>query len=255
MTKPASAFSLENKLALVTGGSRGIGRACAIALAKQGARVIVNYQSNEATAGETVRAIVDAGGEAEALRFDVASEAECEAAIRAIGEARGGIDILINNAGVSSGDELLVRQSTEVMRRVLETNLWGAIYCTKACLPFMMRKRWGRIVNMSSVVAASGNVGQTAYAASKAGLEGFTRSLAREYGSRGITSNVVAPGLIKTDMTSYMTEDVLRAAATQIPLRRVGQPEDVAAVVAMLWAHEASYVTGQVIGVNGGMYC
>ncbi|MET0387878.1 MAG: SDR family NAD(P)-dependent oxidoreductase [Polyangiales bacterium] len=248
-------YTLNDKVALVTGGSRGIGRACAIALAKQGAHVAVAYNQREDAAQETLQLITAANGSGELMKLDVTSDEDTiRTAVRGLFERRKRLDILINNAGTSSGDALLASMSEEAMEHQFRTNFWGFARCTKAVVPLMMQKRWGRIVSIGSIVAAMGNSGQTIYAASKAAMEGATRSLAREYGRRGISANVVAPGLIKTDMTSHLNDDALKAAATQIPLARVGTPEDVAAVVAFLCTEAAGYVTGQVIAVNGGMY-
>ncbi|MEY4578185.1 MAG: hypothetical protein RL701_2888 [Pseudomonadota bacterium] len=248
-------YKLSGKIALVTGGSRGIGRACCIALAQQGAHVVIAFQKREDAARETLDAVVAAGGSGEVVQLDVAADADViRDTVRKIGDANKRIDILVNNAGTSAGDALLATMPTEVMEQQFKTNFWGFAQCTKAVIPFMMSQRWGRIVSISSIVAATGNSGQTMYAASKAALEGATRSLAREYGRRGISANVVSPGLIKTDMTSFLNDDAMKFAAKQIPLQRVGAPEDVAAVVAFLCTEEAGYVTGQVIGVNGGMH-
>jgi len=248
-------YKLTGKIALVTGGSRGIGRACAVTLAKHGAHVVVAYQQREDAAQEALQEIIAADGSGEMLRLDVsADEDTIRAAIRGIVDSKKRLDILVNNAGTTAGDALLASMQTDVMERQFRTNFWGFTLCTKAVIPFMVQQRWGRIVSLSSVVAAMGNSGQALYAAAKAGLEGATRSLAREYGRRGITANVVSPGLIKTDMTAYLNEAALAAAAAQIPLARVGTPQDVAAVVAFLCSEEAGYVTGQVIHVNGGMH-
>jgi 3-oxoacyl-[acyl-carrier protein] reductase len=246
-------FGLTGKFAVVTGGSRGIGRACVLALGRLGAHVTINYRDNEAAANETLAQLTAAGGCGELARFDVGDEAGCNDALRAIGRRHGRLDILVNNAGMAAGDELVLKLGAASLERVLRTNLLGAFHCCKPALFFMMRGRWGRIVNLSSVVAHTGNTGQSAYAAAKAGLEGMTRTLAREYGARGITANAVAPGLIETDMTASFGPEVLTAAGSQIPSGRTGQPEDVAALVAFLCSVEAGYVNGQVIAVNGGM--
>jgi 3-oxoacyl-[acyl-carrier protein] reductase len=247
-------YELNNKIALVTGGSRGIGRACAVTLAKQGAYVIVAYNTRDDAAQETLQQVLAADGSGEILKLDVtADEDAIRAAVRNIVDRKKRIDILVNNAGTTAGEALLASMPLAAMEHQFKTNFWGFVQCSKAVIPFMMQQRWGRIVSIGSVVAATGNSGQVIYAASKAALEGATRSLAREYGRRKITANVVSPGLIKTDMTAHLDDAVLAAAATQIPLARVGKPEDVAAVVSFLCTEEAGYVTGQVFAVNGGM--
>lgn len=246
-------FGLDARVALVTGGSRGIGRACAEALARQGAHVVIGYQRNETAAAATLDAIKARGGNGELMRFDVADEADTQATVQALAKRLGRLDLLIANAGITGSEQLLVRQPMADIERVLRANLLGAMHCCKSVLPSMMKRRYGRIVCLSSVVASTGNLGQAAYAASKAGLEGFVRSVAREYGSRGITVNAVAPGLIATDMTAHLGQAAFDAAATQLPAGRVGQPADVAALIAFLCSDEAGYVTGQVLAVNGGM--
>jgi len=248
-------YKLDDKVALVTGASRGIGRACAVALAAQGAHVVIAFNTREDAAQETLQQVQAVNGSGELMRLDVtADEDSIRAAVRSIFDRKRRLDILVNNAGTSAGDALLASMPMEAMEHQFRTNFWGFAQCTKAVVPFMVQRRWGRIISISSVVAATGNVGQTIYAASKAALEGATRSLAREYGRRGVCANVVSPGLIKTDMTAHFGEGGLAAAASQIPLARVGNPEDVAAVVAFLCTDAAGYVTGQVIGVNGGMH-
>ena len=246
-------FGLQDRVALVTGASRGIGRASARALAAQGAYVVVSYLANESAAAETLAAVLAAGGRGELQRFDVGDEEQSRTAIRDVARRLSRLDVLVNNAGVVQGEDLLLRMPLSALDAILRTNLRGAFNCSKPALALMMRRRFGRVVNISSMVAQTGNIGQTAYAASKAALEGFTRSLAREYGRKGITANAVAPGLIASDMTAHLGPDGLAVAATQIPLGRTGTPEDVAAVVAFLCSEEAGYVTGQVIGVSGGL--
>ena len=246
-------FDLAGKIAVVTGGSRGIGRATSVALARSGAHVLVNYRSNEDAAAETLRLIEEAGGGGELLGFDVADPESVDAAIKDAAKRHGQIDILVNNAGISI-DQLLLRVSSKDLETTWATNINGAIYCAKACIRPMMRKKWGRIINLSSVVAESGNAGQVVYSASKAALLGMTRTLAREYASRGITVNAVAPGFIETEMTAELPDAARQGIVDQTPLGRIGSPEDVAAAVVFLASEEASYITGQVLRVNGGMH-
>jgi 3-oxoacyl-[acyl-carrier protein] reductase len=246
-------FRLDGKLALVTGGSRGIGRATCEALAEQGATVVVNYVKGEAAAREVADAIVAKGGKAEVSGFDVADTKAVDAAVDALAKAHGKVDILVANAGISI-DGLLLRLKDEDLDRLFATNVRGSIACARACSKGMMRARWGRIVFMSSVVGEMGNVGQTAYAASKAALLGAAKSIAREYAGRNLTVNAIAPGFIDTDMTSTMTPEMKEQLAKIIPLGRTGAARDIAAAVAYLASDEAGYVTGQVLRVNGGMY-
>jgi 3-oxoacyl-[acyl-carrier protein] reductase len=246
-------FRLDGKIALVTGGSRGIGRACCEALADQGATVIVNYVKGEAAAHQVVEAIATRGGKAEVAGFDVADSGAVDSAVEALTKRHGKIDILIANAGISI-DALLLRLKDDDLDRLFATNVRGAIACARACSRGMMRARWGRIVFMSSVVGEMGNVGQTAYAASKAALIGAAKSIAREYASRSLTVNVVAPGYIDTDMTSTMSANIKEQLVKVVPLGRIGSARDVAAACAFLSSEEAGYVTGQVLRVNGGMY-
>ena len=246
-------MNLKGKAALVTGGSRGIGRAVSIRLAVEGAFVFVNYARNEEAARETLRLIGEAGGEGKIVRFDVADTKAATEAIAGLIQEKGRIDILVNNAG-ESRDGLLVRMKEQDWDRVIGTNLKGAFNCCRAVSYAMMKQRGGRIINVSSVVALSGNAGQANYSASKAGIIGLTKSLARELAPRGICVNAVAPGLIATDMTSAMTEEQREKVLEEIPLSRLGTPDDVAGVVLFLASDEAGYITGQVIGVNGGLY-
>ena len=246
-------FDLAGKIAVVTGGSRGIGRATSIALAEAGAFVLVNYRSNEDAAKETLRLIEEAGGKGELLGFDVADPESVDRGLKEAIGRHGRIDILVNNAGISI-DQLLLRVSPTDLDMTWATNVNGPIYCAKACIRPMMKKRWGRIINLSSVVAESGNPGQVAYSSSKAALLGLTRTLAREYASRGITVNAVAPGFIETDMTADLPEAARQGIVDQTPLGRIGRPEEVAAAVVFLASEEAGYITGQVVRVNGGMH-
>jgi 3-oxoacyl-[acyl-carrier protein] reductase len=246
-------FDLAEKIAIVTGGSRGIGRATSVALAQAGALVLVNYRSNEEAAGETVRLIEETGGQAERIAFDVADPDSVDRHIKEVAARHGRIDILVNNAGISI-DQLLLRVSAKDLEMTWATNVNGAVYCAKACIRPMMKNRWGRIINLSSVVAESGNAGQAVYASSKAALLGLTRSLAREYASRGITVNAVSPGFIETDMTADLPDAARQGIVDQTPLGRIGRPEEVAAAVVFLASEEAGYITGQVVRVNGGMH-
>jgi 3-oxoacyl-[acyl-carrier protein] reductase len=246
-------MNLKGKVALVTGGSRGIGRAICVRLAGAGAFVFVNYARNEAAARETLHHIGKAGGEGKAVCFDVADYKASADAIAALIKEKGRIDILVNNAG-ESRDGLLVRMKEPDWDRVVDTNLKGAFNCCRAVAYTMMKQRSGRIISVSSIVALSGNAGQANYSASKAGLIGLTKSLARELAPRGICVNAVAPGLIATDMTSAMTEEQREKVFEEIPLSRLGTPDDVAGVVLFLASDETGYITGQVIGVNGGLY-
>jgi 3-oxoacyl-[acyl-carrier protein] reductase len=246
-------FDLAGKIAIVTGGSRGIGRAASVSLAQAGAHVVVNYRSNQEAAKDTLRRIEEAGGSGEVLGFDVADPEAVDAAVKEAVQRNGRIDILVNNAGISI-DQLLLRVSARDLEMTWATNVNGALYCSKACIRSMMRNRWGRIINLSSVVAESGNAGQVVYSSSKAALLGMTRSLAREYASRGITVNAVAPGFIETDMTADLPVAARQSIIDQTPIGRIGRPEEVAAVVVFLASEEASYITGQVVRVNGGMH-
>lgn len=246
-------FDLGGKVALVTGGSRGIGRATAQVLAEQGARVFITFVGNEAAARETVDAIQAAGGTAEAVRVDVAETAAAEAAVADVAKRAGRLDVLVANAGVSI-DGLVLRMKDEDFDRTLAVNLKGAVACCRAAIKVMMRAKTGRIIVLSSVVGEMGNVGQTAYAASKAALLGVAKSLAREYASRGITVNAVTPGYVDTDMTSGLTGDLREKMLTAVPLGRTGTAREIAAAIAYLASDEAAYVTGQALRVNGGMY-
>ncbi len=244
-------IDLSGRVALVTGASRGIGRAIAAKLAAQGATVVA--AARERNAAGTVDEITAAGGKAEVASADVGDAAAIEALVTATLDRHGRIDILVNNAGIAK-DQLLLRMKREDWDAVIATNLTAAFALTQAVLKPMIRQRSGRVICISSVVGQSGNAGQANYAASKAGLIGFAKSVAQEVASRNITVNVVAPGLIETDMTRAMSEDARGEWALRIPLKRLGTPDDVAAAVCFLASHEASYITGQVLAVNGGMY-
>ncbi len=246
-------FDLSGKVALVTGGSRGIGRAVSLALAKRGAHVVVNYVKGEEQAQSVVREIEAGGGKAEALGFDVANMQASEEAIAALAKRLGRLDILVANAGIAI-DGLVLRLKEDDIDRTLAVNVKGAIGCARGALKTMMRARWGRIVFLSSVVGEMGNTGQAIYAASKAALIGLSKTLAREYASRNVTVNVVAPGYIETDMTSALNEEARKAMLGAIPLGRVGKPEDVASAIVFLCSEEAAYITGETLRVNGGMY-
>lgn len=241
------------KRALVTGGSRGIGRAVCLALAARGMRVAVNYAGNAAAAEEVVQACLQQGApDAFAVQADVSDAEQVRALVAAVSERWGGVDVLVNNAGITR-DGLMMRMSEQDFDAVLATNLKGAFACMQAVMRPMMKQRWGRIVNLSSVVGLRGNLGQANYAASKAGLIGMSKSAAKELASRGITVNCVAPGFIETDMTAVLPESVRTALLGQIPLARLGTAEEVAAAVAFLASPGSAYITGQVLCVDGGM--
>ncbi len=243
---------LGGKVALVTGASRGIGRAIALRLAQEGAAVALNYAGNVKAAEAVQQEIEGAGGKAILVQADVADGEAVKAMIGKVTEAFGSIDILVNNAGITR-DGLLLRMKEADWDAVINTNLKGIFHCTKLVSKLMMKKRSGRIVNMASVVGITGNAGQANYAAAKAGVIGFSKSIAKELASRGITVNMVAPGYIETDMTAVLPDKVREAMTTTVPLGRGGKPEDVANAVLFLVSDEASYITGQVLHVDGGM--
>ena len=245
-------MDLTGSVALVTGASGGIGQAVASVLARSGAKVGLHYLSNSDAATELEAGIRAAGGEAALFSGDVSDPEEAAALVRGVAEHWGRLDILVNNAGITR-DSLMLRMSPEAWDEVLSVNLRGAFLCTKAALAHMVRQRYGRIVNMSSVVGVSGNPGQANYAASKAGLIGFTKAVAREVASRNVTVNAVAPGYIITNMVEQLSEEVRGQVLGRIPMGRFGTPEDVAEVVAFLCSREAGYVTGQVVGIDGGL--
>lgn len=241
-----------SRVALITGGSRGIGKAVALMLASEGHKVAINYVANDDAANAVVAEIVAAGGTAKAVKGDVGDESAVDAMISEVQDSLGPIEILVNNAGITR-DDLLMRMKPEAWDVVMQTNLKSVYLCSRAVMRGMLRGRWGRIVNLSSVAGVYGNAGQANYAAAKAGVIGFTKSLAKEIGSRGITVNAVAPGFIATDMTAALGEAVAEAATEKITLGRLGLPEEVASAVSYLASPDASYVTGQTIVVDGGL--
>lgn len=243
---------LENKGAVVTGGPRGIGRAVAEALAAEGATVAVIYAGNTKAAEDTVRAIEEAGGKAFAVQCDVADEAAVTDMVKMVHEKLGTIDVFVNNAGITR-DGLLMRMKREDWDAVLSTNLTGVYNCTKAVTKIMMKQRSGSIINMTSVVGETGNAGQANYAAAKAGVIGFTKSVAKELASRNIRVNAVAPGCIDTDMTAVLSDAVKEEMIKSIPLGRTAAPEEVAQAVVFLASQKAGYITGQTLNVDGGM--
>jgi 3-oxoacyl-[acyl-carrier protein] reductase len=246
-------MNLNGQVALVTGASRGIGRAIALALGGAGAYVVINYRGNQQAAESTLDELNQKGSRGELCQFDISVETQVDAAVKKIVDRQGKVDILVNNAGVTS-DSLLIRLKSEDWDRLIGTNLRGTILCTKAVCRVMIRQRYGRIVNLSSVVGQTGNVGQSVYAATKAGILGFTKSIARELASRGITVNAVAPGFIETEMTANLSPQLQEEFLRSIPLGRFGSGEEVAQLVVFLSGSGAAYITGQVIGVNGGLY-
>lgn len=243
---------LEGKVALVTGGSRGIGREIALQLAKAGAKIAVNFSGSEAKANEVVDQIKANGGEAFAIQADVSNAEAVNQMIKGVISQFGALDILVNNAGITR-DNLLMRMKEEEWDAVINTNLKGVFNCTKAVTRQMMKQRKGRIINIASIVGVSGNPGQANYVAAKAGVIGLTKTTAKELSSRNITVNAVAPGFITTDMTDELNEDVKTEMLKQIPLARFGSPEDIAHVVRFLASDDSSYITGQTIHVDGGM--
>ncbi len=243
---------MSRHVAVVTGGSRGLGRACAIALAGAGWTVAIGYRSSEADAKGTLDALESAGTAGLTVHLDITDGSSVQEAFRRVSDEVGGVTGLVNNAGYSQ-DGLLIKYSMDTYDRVMETNVRGSFLCTQAALRSMLRARWGRIVNMSSAVAIRGNAGQTVYAASKSALLGMTKSLAREVGARGITVNAVCPGLVDTEMTSHLDEEAVAYYVDRTPAGRTATHEEVAAVVRFLMSDEASYVNGAVMPVDGGL--
>ncbi len=245
-------MKLAGKVALITGASRGIGRACAIKFAELGADVAINYSSNKVLAEEVVSSVINLGQKAIAIQADVSKKQEVEAMVESVINTFGNLDILINNAGITR-DTLLVRMKEDDWNKVIDINLKSVFLTTKAVSRYMMKKRQGRIINISSVVGIAGNAGQANYAASKAGIIGFSKSAAKELAQRNVMVNVIAPGFIDTDMTDALSEQQKEAILSAIPLKRYGKPADVANLAAFLASEESAYLTGQVIYVDGGM--
>ena len=243
----------ENKKnVLVTGGSRGIGRSTCLKFAKMGMNVVVNYKSNNEAAMNVVNEIANLGSKGIAIMDDVANPENVESMFKEISETFGDIDILVNNAGIIN-DGLLMRMSNEAWNEVITTNLGGAFYCTKAAIRSMLRKRWGRIINVVSVIGIEGNIGQANYAASKGGLIAFSKSIAKEVASRNITVNAVAPGYISTDIVEGISEEVQAIIMSRIAQGRLGSPEEVASLINFLASEDAGYITGEVIRIDGGI--
>jgi len=240
------------KTALITGGAKGLGRAIAIAMAKDGINVIINFKSSKSEADEVARLIKNNGGVARTVRFDVGNADQVDAKIKEVSEDVGGIDILVNNAGIIQ-DGLVLRMDTSSWNNVIETNLSGAFFCSRAVLRKMVSNRWGRIINIGSVVGERGNAGQVNYSASKAGLIGFTKALSKELAARNITVNIVNPGYVETETTSVLTEQQKNQWLNLIPVGRFGESEEIASLVTFLASNKASYITGQVIAIDGGL--
>lgn len=246
-------MTLQGQVVLVTGGSRGIGRSIVSTLGRNGAYVVVNYRVNHQAADATLKELIATGSRGELSQFDVADENQVETAVKKIVDQHKKIDILVNNAGITS-DNLLIRTKSEDWDEIVGTNLKGTVFCTKAVCRIMIRQRYGRIINLSSVVGQMGNAGQSLYASTKAGIIGFTKAIAREVASRGITVNAVAPGFIETEMTAQLSGKLREEFLRSIPVGRFGTCEEVAELVAFLAGAGAGYITGQVLNVNGGLY-
>lgn len=242
----------KNKTVVVTGASRGIGRAVAIAFAKQGANLVLNYNSSEKSVEEVLQTIEAEGGKAVAVKANVSNSLEAKQLIQTAVDTFGSIDVLVNNAGITK-DMLIMRMTDEQFEQVIDVNLKGTFYCLKYASNYMLKQKSGKIINMASVVGLAGNAGQANYAASKAGIVGLTKSAAKELASRGITVNAIAPGFIQTEMTDSLSDKVKEASIQTIPLKRFGTPEDVANTACFLASEAAAYITGQVIQVDGGM--
>lgn len=248
-----SFHDLEGRVALVTGGSRGIGKAICRALAAENCTIAVNYSSNAAAANATVEELTVLGVKAKAYKADVSDQGQAANMVEQIVSDFGKVDVLVNNAGITA-DKSFLKMSLEQWKKVLHVNLDGPFNVTTACLPMMVKNNWGRVISITSIVGQMGNFGQANYAVSKGGLIAFTRSLAREVAKKGVTVNAVAPGYIETDMTAVVSKEVLDWVCAQTPIGRLGKPEEVGRAVRFLAAPQASYITGQVINVNGGMY-
>lgn len=246
-------MEFDNQVALVTGGSRGIGKSVSMELASGGAYVLVNYRENSGAAERTVAEIEEAGGRARAVRFDVSDFAEVQSAVSGLSDEFGAIQILVNNAGITN-DGLILRMEEEDWDRVSDINLKGTFNCTKAVCRGMFRKRYGRIVNVTSVASEVGNAGQSNYTASKAGVVGFTKSAAREFSSRGVTVNAVSPGFVETDINRDLADEIKKKYLEAVPLGRFGSVEDISSAVCFLASSKAAYITGEVLKVNGGLY-
>jgi len=246
-------LGLKDKVALVTGGSRGIGRGCVLALAREGAKVTFTFAGNEAAANATVEAASGLAGSVEARKSDVSDPVAAKALVDEVVKAHGALHVLVNNAGVAL-DGLLMRYKDEDLDRIFRTNVFGAFYLCRAAARPMMKAKFGRIIMMGSVVGQMGNVGQAAYAGTKAALDGFAKSMAKELATRNITANVVAPGFVQTDMTDAMTDDAKKQLMEMVPMQSLGTVEDIAEAVVFLASERARYITGHVLDVNGGLY-